>query len=177
MPSPTFTIALQRQLARRRYRCHVYWQEALAQQREAKARELVVDALLKQAAYVYGLYGLRPPPCTRHQLLRQWKGQAELHASAVLTVWAKAGLEAMERREWRPMSEAQIEPCPPAVNASAQEEPVLIKRYANRRLYDTVRCQYVTREEVVDMARTSETVVVKDAKTGADVTTEVVRPA
>lgn len=49
-------------------------------------------------------------------------------------------------------------------------EPVLLKKYANRRLYDTQSSQYVTLAEVADMIRAGQEVKVVDAKTKEDVT-------
>ena len=49
-------------------------------------------------------------------------------------------------------------------------DPVILKKYANRRLYDTRSSQYVTLVEVADMIRGGQEVEVVDAKTGEDVT-------
>jgi polyhydroxyalkanoate synthesis repressor PhaR len=49
-------------------------------------------------------------------------------------------------------------------------DPVLLKKYANRRLYDTRSSQYVTLAEVADMIRGGQEVRVLDAKTKEDVT-------
>ena len=55
----------------------------------------------------------------------------------------------------------------------ARTEPILIKRYGGRRLYDTDTARYVTLEAIADLVRGSRPVVVQDAKTGADVTSEM----
>ncbi len=47
----------------------------------------------------------------------------------------------------------------------------LIKRYANRKLYDADSGRYVTLEEVGEMVRNGEDVTVVDHATGADMTT------
>ncbi|MFZ5569613.1 MAG: polyhydroxyalkanoate synthesis regulator DNA-binding domain-containing protein [Thermodesulfobacteriota bacterium] len=47
---------------------------------------------------------------------------------------------------------------------------ILLKKYTNRRLYDTENSCYVTLEEVADMIRTGKTVAIVDAKTKEDVT-------
>jgi polyhydroxyalkanoate synthesis repressor PhaR len=47
---------------------------------------------------------------------------------------------------------------------------VLLKKYANRRLYDTVGSRYVTLEEVAQMIKEGRTVKAEDAKSGEDVT-------
>jgi polyhydroxyalkanoate synthesis repressor PhaR len=47
---------------------------------------------------------------------------------------------------------------------------VLIKKYSNRRLYDTRESRYITLEELADMIRKGEVVRVLDAKTHEDLT-------
>ena len=51
--------------------------------------------------------------------------------------------------------------------------PVLIKRYDNRRLYNTVTAGYVTLDDLADMVLHGEKFVVKDAHTGEDVTRDM----
>lgn len=46
----------------------------------------------------------------------------------------------------------------------------VIKRYSNRKLYDTQESRYVTLEEIEDMIRTGREVQVVDAATGEDLT-------
>ncbi len=48
--------------------------------------------------------------------------------------------------------------------------PVLIKKYSNRRLYDTSESRYVTQDELADTIRRGADVQVVDAKTGEDLT-------
>src|SRR5207253_10077388 len=50
-------------------------------------------------------------------------------------------------------------------------EPLLIKKYGNRRLYDTARSRYITLEELAEIVRREDSVRVVDAKTGEDLTT------
>jgi polyhydroxyalkanoate synthesis repressor PhaR len=50
------------------------------------------------------------------------------------------------------------------------EEKVFLKKYANRRLYDTEKSSYVILDEVADVIRQGRQVEVVDAKTGEDVT-------
>ena len=52
-------------------------------------------------------------------------------------------------------------------------EPVTIKKYANRRLYNTGTSTYVTLEDLAEMVRREEEFVVRDAKTGEDITHSV----
>jgi polyhydroxyalkanoate synthesis repressor PhaR len=53
------------------------------------------------------------------------------------------------------------------------EEPVTIKKYANRRLYNTGTSTYVTLEDLATMVKTGEDFVVYDAKTSEDITRSV----
>lgn len=50
------------------------------------------------------------------------------------------------------------------------DEPVVIKKYANRRLYNTGTSTYVTLEDLAEMVRRGEDFSVQDAKTGEDIT-------
>ena len=52
---------------------------------------------------------------------------------------------------------------------------MLIKRYAGRRLYNTVTLTYVSREELADMALKGTRFVVRDVNTGADVTSDILK--
>ena len=49
-------------------------------------------------------------------------------------------------------------------------EPVIIKKYANRRLYNTARSTYVTLDHLAQMVRDGQDFVVNDAKSGDDIT-------
>jgi polyhydroxyalkanoate synthesis repressor PhaR len=53
------------------------------------------------------------------------------------------------------------------------EEPVIIKKYANRRLYNTGTSTYVTLEDLASMVKAGEDFVVYDAKTSEDITRSV----
>jgi polyhydroxyalkanoate synthesis repressor PhaR len=53
------------------------------------------------------------------------------------------------------------------------EEPVTIKKYANRRLYNTGTSTYVTLEDLAAMVKNGEDFLVYDAKTGDDITRSV----
>lgn len=52
----------------------------------------------------------------------------------------------------------------------AKNEPVTIKKYANRRLYNTGTSTYVTLEDLAEMVKKGEEFTVQDAKTGDDIT-------
>ena len=49
-------------------------------------------------------------------------------------------------------------------------DPVVLKKYSNRRLYDTRHSQYVTLEDVSAMVRAGEQVRIQEASSGEDVT-------
>jgi len=53
---------------------------------------------------------------------------------------------------------------------AAKGDPVVIKKYANRRLYNTGTSTYVTLEDLAEMVRQDEEFTVQDAKTGEDIT-------
>ncbi|MEY3012467.1 MAG: hypothetical protein RIT45_1202 [Pseudomonadota bacterium] len=50
------------------------------------------------------------------------------------------------------------------------ESLVTIKKYSNRRLYDTVSSRYITLDELAERIRGGDDVLVVDAKTGEDLT-------
>ena len=54
-----------------------------------------------------------------------------------------------------------------------KKEPVTIKKYANRRLYNTGTSTYVTLEDLATMVKNGEDFIVYDAKTGEDITRSV----
>src|ERR1700743_2060962 len=53
------------------------------------------------------------------------------------------------------------------------DQPITIKKYANRRLYNTGTSTYVTLEDLARMVKQGEDFVVYDAKTGEDITRPV----
>jgi polyhydroxyalkanoate synthesis repressor PhaR len=53
------------------------------------------------------------------------------------------------------------------------KEPTTIKKYANRRLYNTGTSTYVTLEDLAEMVKSGEDFVVFDAKTGEEITRSV----
>lgn len=57
---------------------------------------------------------------------------------------------------------------PPDSKAAAA--PIVVKKYANRRLYDTRSSSYITLDTLADMVRQGVDFVVYDAKTGEDIT-------
>jgi len=53
---------------------------------------------------------------------------------------------------------------------ASKDDPVVIKKYANRRLYNTGTSTYVTLEDLATMVKHGEDFTVQDAKTGEDIT-------
>ncbi len=66
-------------------------------------------------------------------------------------------------QELRPLSEEKTAP----------ESAVVIKKYANRRLYNTATSTYVTLDDLAVMVKAGTDFVVYDAKTGDDITRSV----
>jgi polyhydroxyalkanoate synthesis repressor PhaR len=53
------------------------------------------------------------------------------------------------------------------------DEPVIVKKYANRRLYNTRSSSYITLEDLARMTREGVDFKVLDAKTGNDITHQI----
>ena len=63
---------------------------------------------------------------------------------------------------------------PPAGVAEAgQPAPAIIKKYANRRLYNTESSSYITLDHLAQLVREQREFVVQDARTGEDITRQV----
>jgi polyhydroxyalkanoate synthesis repressor PhaR len=56
---------------------------------------------------------------------------------------------------------------------STKTNPIVIKKYANRRLYNTDTSSYVTLDDLCQMIKQGEEIVVYDAKNGDDITRSV----
>ena len=54
-----------------------------------------------------------------------------------------------------------------------EDGPVVIKKYANRRLYNTAESSYITLDHLAEMVRRSVDFVVYDARTNDDITRQV----
>jgi polyhydroxyalkanoate synthesis repressor PhaR len=63
---------------------------------------------------------------------------------------------------------ARVEPA-----SEAPAQPVVVKKYANRRLYNTESSSYVTLEDLAGMVRQGRDFIVFDAKSGEDITRSV----
>ena len=57
--------------------------------------------------------------------------------------------------------------------SGAETPPIVIKKYANRRLYNTATSSYVTLDDLSRMVKAHSDFVVYDAKTGEDITRAV----
>src|ERR1700761_227174 len=57
-----------------------------------------------------------------------------------------------------------------APESKTADPPVVVKKYANRRLYDTRSSSYITLDNLAEMVREGRDFVVYDAKTGEDIT-------
>jgi polyhydroxyalkanoate synthesis repressor PhaR len=53
------------------------------------------------------------------------------------------------------------------------DEPVIVKKYANRRLYNTRSSSYITLDDLARMTREGVDFKVLDAKTGNDITHQI----
>lgn len=54
-----------------------------------------------------------------------------------------------------------------------KDDVIIVKKYANRRLYDTGRSSYVTLDDLCEMIREGQEFIVQDAKTAEDLTQSV----
>jgi polyhydroxyalkanoate synthesis repressor PhaR len=68
---------------------------------------------------------------------------------------------------------AAIVPRTDALHMAKSAEPITIKKYANRRLYNTGTSTYVTLEDLAALVKSGEDFVVYDAKSGEDITRSV----
>ena len=59
---------------------------------------------------------------------------------------------------------------PPSAGTKAEQSPVVVKKYANRRLYNTESSSYITLDNLAGMIRARRDFVVYDARSGEDIT-------
>ena len=62
---------------------------------------------------------------------------------------------------------------PPTAGEEVSPPPVVVKKYANRRLYNTESSSYITLDNLADMVRVGRDFVVYDARSGDDITRSV----
>ena len=60
-----------------------------------------------------------------------------------------------------------------AAKDTGEDTPIIIKKYANRRLYNTRSSSYITLDHLAKMTREGVDFKVIDAKTGADITHQI----
>ncbi|MBV8592652.1 MAG: polyhydroxyalkanoate synthesis repressor PhaR [Acetobacteraceae bacterium] len=65
------------------------------------------------------------------------------------------------------------EPAPSGPERPPENPPAVVKKYANRRLYNTESSSYITLDSLAEMVREGRDFVVYDAKTGEDITRSV----
>ena len=68
------------------------------------------------------------------------------------------------------MSFPETAPSAETAETKPEQTPVVVKKYANRRLYNTESSSYITLDNLATMIRQSRDFVVYDAKTGEDIT-------
>jgi polyhydroxyalkanoate synthesis repressor PhaR len=59
------------------------------------------------------------------------------------------------------------------MDANASAVPLQIRKYSNRRLYDSTRSRHITADELYQLVRDGHDVVVTDSASGADITHQV----
>ena len=64
-------------------------------------------------------------------------------------------------------------PAPEASSSPEAPAAIVVKKYANRRLYDTASSAYVTLEDLGAMVKRGDDFVVQDARSGEDITRQV----
>ncbi len=72
-----------------------------------------------------------------------------------------------------PMQSEKVVEKPSAKRKTDSDQRIVIKKYANRRLYNTGSSCYVTLEDLSDLVKAGDDFVVYDAKTGEDITRQV----
>jgi len=58
-------------------------------------------------------------------------------------------------------------------SSGSEDQSIVIKKYANRRLYNTATSSYVTLDDLCQMVRDEQDFTVHDARSGADITHQV----
>ena len=78
----------------------------------------------------------------------------------------RGGGGTVPEERWRAMST-------PNSDKPAGRKPVIVKKYANRRLYNTATSSYVTLDDLAQLIKDGGDFVAHDAKTGEDITRSV----
>lgn len=85
----------------------------------------------------------------------------------------RAGARGPEEAIGTIMPSSQAAPNPAPSSDGPKADPITIKKYANRRLYNTATSSYVTLENLAQMVKDGTEFVVYDAKSGEDITRSV----
>ncbi len=70
------------------------------------------------------------------------------------------------------MHQNQVTATPTSVEPKVSQDQVVIKRYQNRKLYNTETSQYLTLDEIASLIKDGRDVVVFDNKTKQDITSK-----
>jgi polyhydroxyalkanoate synthesis repressor PhaR len=79
----------------------------------------------------------------------------------------------MSHRIQRERERSAAEPAMADHSGDQDKQPITIKKYANRRLYNTATSSYVTLDHLCQMVKDGHDFVVYDAKSGEDITRSV----
>jgi polyhydroxyalkanoate synthesis repressor PhaR len=95
------------------------------------------------------------------------------------SVSLRAGLRCNAKKAWAAQKNAYLvltrdsASHSDGINVMANSNPTTIKKYANRRLYNTASSAYVTLADLAKMVKAGEDFIVYDAKTNEDITRSV----
>ena len=106
------------------------------------------------------------PSCLQLRHLVDWVNTNDWHSGVFLCY-----SDAVQKLQQRPLAMLNKPDAPTEKNEA--KEAVVIKKYANRRLYNTETSTYVTLDDLATMVRSDRDFVVYDAKTGDDLTHSV----
>src|ERR1700761_2952488 len=109
-------------------------------------------------------------PRRRNDRTGRLQGQSPRHPTGLASPAPSPDMVMLRRIRTAPdhRGAAMAEPA-----ASAEKPPITIKKYANRRLYNTATSSYVTLDHLCQMVKNGVEFVVYDAKTGEDITRSV----
>ena len=134
--------------------------------------------MLQHSMFMYCQFGryLGAQPPLPHQLRAEFMAEVLKPNSrlAPLVSSAKQNGYPFSMHKWQTAdctpTQQREKPMPTVANDPVS---ILIKRYANTRFYDTEHCCYVSFADLADLVREGRAISVQDAKTGEDITSEV----
>lgn len=85
----------------------------------------------------------------------------------------KSAKQSAKPSKKRPTKRATTQPAPAQDNPPPADDRIIIKRYGNRRLYNTETGSYVTYQDLIGIIRKGNDIQVIDSTTKADVTKSV----